>query len=255
MAKPTFKDHFSASAASYAEFRPHYPAQLFDLITAIPERRDTAWDCATGNGQAAVPLGDRFERVVATDASRDQIAHAIGHPRVSYSVALADASGLEARSVDLVTVAQALHWFPIERFFAEVQRVVAPGGALAVWCYTRPVLGGELDPLLLRYYSGTCKPYWAPERTMVDEGYRSVAMPIDEIETAPMFIEAQQTLAQFAGYVRTWSASVKLAKALGRDPVVDLEAELRPHWGDDEARQLVRWPVVLRAGRVLHKGQ
>jgi ubiquinone/menaquinone biosynthesis C-methylase UbiE len=250
MSNPTFKDHFSASAASYAEFRPRYPSALFDLVASLPERRGTAWDCATGNGQAAVPLADRFEHVIATDASKEQIAHATPHPRVSYGVALADESGLEARSVDLVTVAQALHWFPLDRFFAEVRRVAAPGGALAVWCYTRPVLQGELDSLLIRYYSGTCKPYWAPDRALVDEGYRSISLPIDEIEAPPMFIESRQTLAEFGGYVRTWSASVKLAKAIGRDAVVDLESELGPLWGGTDARQLVRWPIVVRAGRV-----
>ena len=250
MSNPAFKDHFSASAARYAEFRPRYPAALFDLIASLPERRGTAWDCATGNGQAAVPLADRFDRVIATDGSQEQIAHATPHPRVSYGVALADASGLESRSIDLVTVAQALHWFPLDGFFSEVRRVIAPGGALAVWCYTRPVLQGELDPVLFRYYSGTCKPYWAPDRALVDEGYRHVSIPIDEIEAPPMFIESLQTLAEFGGYVRTWSASVKLARAIGRDPVVDLETELRPYWGGSEARQLVRWPLVVRAGRV-----
>ena len=250
MTNPTFKDHFSSFAASYAEFRPTYPSELFDLIASIPERRGTAWDCATGNGQAAVPLGDRFDRVIATDASREQIAHATSHPRVSYAVALADASGLEDRSVDLVTVAQALHWFPVERFVAEVRRVVAPGGALAVWCYTRPVLEPELDPILLQYYSGTCKPYWSPERASVDEGYRRIVIPIDEIDAPPMNIEARQTLAEFGGYMRTWSATRTLAKAIGRDPVVDVEAQLRPLWGADDERRLVRWPIVLRAGRV-----
>jgi len=250
MAKPTFKDHFSATAASYAEFRPHYPAALFDFVASIPERRNTAWDCATGNGQAAVPLADRFVRVIATDASPEQIAHATPHPRVSYGVALADESGLEPRSIDLVTVAQALHWLPLERFFAEVKRVVVPDGALAIWCYTRPILEGDLDPILLRYYSGTCKPYWSPERALVDEGYRGIAMPIDEIEAPPLHIEAHQTLAEFGGYIRTWSATVKLATAIGRDPVVDVEADLRPLWGDHDSRRLVRWPIVVRAGRV-----
>src|SRR5215470_15770711 len=144
MSHPGFKDHFSASAAGYATFRPKYPAELFDFVAALPERRRVAWDCATGNGQAALPLAERFDRVVATDASAEQIAHATPHPRVSYGVGLADESGLDGESVDLVTVAQALHWLALDRFFAEVRRVVVEGGVLAVWCYTRPVLEGEL---------------------------------------------------------------------------------------------------------------
>jgi SAM-dependent methyltransferase len=254
MSNPAFKDHFSASAAQYATFRPKYPEALFDFVASLPEQRRAVWDCATGNGQAAVPLAERFERVVATDASADQIAHATPHPRISYGVALADASGLDGQSMDLVTVAQALHWLPLERFSAEVRRVVVPGGALAVWCYTRPLLEGELDAILLRYYSGTCGPHWPADRKLVDQGYEGIALPIDEVAAPPLHIESHLTLAEFGGYVRTWSASQKLAKTIGRDPVIDVEAELQPHWGGERERRLVRWPVRVRAGRVRHSG-
>ena len=252
MTHPAFKDYFSASAAEYATFRPRYPSALFDFVSSIPLRRRVAWDCATGSGQAAVPLADRFERVIATDASREQILHATPHPRVSYGVALADASGLADASVDLVTVAQALHWLPLDRFYAEARRVVAPGGALAVWCYTRSVLEGELDEILLRYYSGTCRDYWPPERRLVDEGYASLPMPFDEIPAPPMQIEVRLTLAEFGGYMRTWSATRKLAEAIGSDPVVALESEMRPLWGTEGERRIVRWPIRVRAGRLEH---
>jgi len=250
MTNPGFKDHFSASAADYATFRPKYPAELFDFLASLAERRDCVWDCATGNGQAAVSLADRFERVVATDASGEQIAHATPHPRVSYGVARADESGLDDTSVDLVTVAQALHWLPLDRFFAEVRRVVVPRGVLAVWCYTRPVLDGELDASVLRYYSETCGAYWPADRKLVDEGYRSITIPIDEVAAPALDIESHLSLAEFGGYVRTWSATNRLAKAIGRDPVVDLEEELRAMWGRDGERRRVRWPIHVRAGRV-----
>ena len=250
MTNPGFKDHFSASAAGYATFRPKYPPELFDFVAALPERRRVAWDCATGNGQAALPLAERFERVVATDASAEQIAHATPHPRISYGVGLADESGLDGESVDLVTVAQALHWLPHERFFAEVRRVVIEAGVLAVWCYTRPVLQGDLDPILVRYYSQTCGPYWPPDRKLVDDGYRGITLPIDEVEAPPLNIESHLTLAEFGGYVRTWSATMRLAGEIGRDPVVDVESDLRTHWGGEDERRLVRWPIRVRAGRV-----
>ena len=133
--------------------------------------------------------------------------------------------------------------------------MVTPGGALAVWCYTRSVLDGELDEILVQYYSGTCRPYWPPERALVDEGYESIAMPIDEIPAPPMQIEVPLTLAEFAGYVRTWSATRKLAAATGRDPVIALENEMRPHWGTEAERRLVRWPIRLRAGRLRRQGE
>src|SRR5688500_8320225 len=186
MTSPGFKDYFSASAAEYAAFRPRYPEALFEFVASLPARRRTAWDCATGNGQAAIPLAKRFDRVIATDASAEQIAHAERGARVGYRVALADASGIEAGSVDLVTVAQALHWLPLDAFFAEVRRVLAPGGALAIWCYARLSIAPDIDQVIERYYAGTLAPYWSPERALVDQGYRTIAMPIAEVEPPVM---------------------------------------------------------------------
>jgi SAM-dependent methyltransferase len=223
MTNPGFKDHFSASASDYATFRPKYPAELFEFVASLPERRGCVWDCATGNGQAALPLAERFDRVIATDASAEQIAHATPHPRVSYGVARADESGLDHASVDLVTVAQALHWLPLD---------------------------DALDAIVLRYYAETCGAYWPADRKLVDEGYRSLTIPIDEVAAPSLHIENHLSLGEFGGYVRTWSATNRLAKAIGRDPVVDLENELRAVWGPDSERRLVRWPIHVRAGRV-----
>ena len=250
MPSPGFKDYFSAGAAEYATFRPRYPAGLFEFVASLSSSRRTVWDCATGNGQAAVPLAAHFDRVIATDASAEQVAHAEPHDRVTYRVALADASGLDAGSVDLVTVAQALHWLPLERFFAEVRRVIAPGGVLAVWCYSRLTADPIIDEVIEHYYVDLCGPYWSPERSLVDQGYRTIAMPIDEVAAPPLWIESPLNLEELAGYVRTWSATRKFAAAIGRDPVVDLVESLRPLWGDDAARRLVRWPLHVLAGRV-----
>jgi SAM-dependent methyltransferase len=245
-----FKDFFSAKATEYATFRPTYPDALFEFIASLPAARGTVWDCATGNGQAAIPLAKRFDRVIATDASREQIRQATAHPRVSYGVALADASGLSDDSVDLVTVAQALHWLPLDGFVAEVRRVIAPGGALAVWCYTVPRLGGVIDEIVDDYYSGTCGPYWAPERRLVDQGYATLAMPFDDVAAPPLHIESRVTLDAFAGYLRTWSATQKLAAEIGRDPVIEVQDALRRRWGRDTDTWLARWPIHMRGGRV-----
>lgn len=250
MTSPSFKDYFSDAAERYATFRPKYPAALFDFLAALPARRGTAWDCATGNGQAAVPLAAHFERVIATDASAEQITHATPHPRVSYRVALADASGIDRGTVDLVTVAQALHWLPLDRFFAEVRRVLVPGGVLAVWCYTRPLLPGALGEIVDRFYYITCGPHWSPERALVDDAYRTIEMPFDDVPAPSLSIDAALTLREFSGYVRTWSAARKLAAAVGYDPVIAVEQELREQWGGDDVRQTVRWPIRVRAGRV-----
>ena len=250
MSGGSFKDYFSEAAEGYATFRPRYPEALFDFLATLPAHRGTVWDCATGSGQAAIPLASRFERVIATDASADQISHATPHPGVAYGVALADASGLAAGSVDMVTVAQALHWFPLERFFDEVRRVLVPGGVLAVWCYTKPEVDGEAGAIVDRFYYGDCGPYWSPERDLVAQGYSTIAMPFDDAPSPALSIDASLTLTEFAGYLRTWSAARKLARAVGRDPVDAVERVLREHWDGEGGRRLVRWPVHIRAGYV-----
>jgi SAM-dependent methyltransferase len=160
----TFKDHFSSASDRYAAYRPDYPAALFAWLAGLCAERELAWDCATGSGQAALGLAPHFRRVVATDASAEQVRHAAPHPLIDYRVAPAEASGLADHSVDLVTVAQAAHWFDLPRFYAEAARVLKPGGAIAVWGYGRMLLPGEMDGLFQRFYAKTVGPYWPPER-------------------------------------------------------------------------------------------
>ncbi|HEX9944594.1 MAG TPA: class I SAM-dependent methyltransferase, partial [Thermoanaerobaculia bacterium] len=173
----SFKDHFSGHAESYASFRPRYSPQVFDFVATLPRRRAVAWDCGTGNGQAALDLAERFERVIATDASRQQLAQAIPHPRVEYRQAPAESSGLESGSIDLVAVAAAVHWFDFDRFYAEVERVLAPGGALAVWTYDLVRIAPGMDDLVRRLAHEIVAPWWPPERRWVDEEYRTLPFP------------------------------------------------------------------------------
>jgi len=177
-----FKDHFSSASDRYAAFRPDYPAALYAWLAGLSTARDTAWDCATGSGQAALGLAPHFRRVVASDASAEQIRHAGPHPGIEYRVAPAEASGLADRSVDLVTVAQAAHWFDLPRFYAEVARVLKPGGVLALWGYGRMVLPGDMDAPFRRFYGETVGPYWPPERALIDDAYRSLDFPFAEIQ-------------------------------------------------------------------------
>ncbi|HEX5831481.1 MAG TPA: class I SAM-dependent methyltransferase, partial [Gemmatimonadaceae bacterium] len=244
----TFRDHFSSGSDAYRRFRPRYPEPLFAALAAAAPGRTLAWDCGTGNGQAAVALAKHFAHVMATDASRAQLAVAETHPRVQYRAATAEASGLDVSTVDLVTVAQALHWFDLDAFYAEVRRVVRRDGVLAAWSYGLMKIDPSVDAVVRDFYTVRLGAYWPAERRYVDEGYRTIPFPFPELALPPLTLEATLTLEQLAGYVSTWSAVHRYVKERGESPVPELVHALRPWWGG-EARQ-VRWPLAVRAGRV-----
>jgi SAM-dependent methyltransferase len=247
----SFHDHFSAAAAEYARFRPRYPDALFAWLASLAPERAVAWDCATGNGQAAVGLAGHFARVVATDASPEQLAHAEPHPRVEYAVAPAERSGLPDASVDLVAVAQALHWFDLPAFHVEAARVLRGGGVLAAWCYGALELAAPaLQRPIEAFYHGTLGPYWPPERRWVEDGYRSLPLPLAEVPAPPFTMESRLDLDALIGYVGTWSATRRHHAATGHDALSDLRDALARGWGDPGEPRLVRWPLALRVGRV-----
>jgi len=238
----SFKDRFSGHAAEYALYRPHYPRELFQHLASLAPNRDVAWDCATGNGQAAEMLAEFFAQVIATDASEKQIANAIAHPRVKYEVAPAEASGLANESVSLIMVAQALHWFDLEKFFAEAKRVLQPGGILAASSYNLFRVGPEIDRLVDEFYRQTVGPYWDFERTLVETGYRTINFPFGEIEAPTFAMTAEWSLDHALNYLRTWSATKNFIAARGFDPVDLLGQELKPFW--NRSRR-VEWPLSL----------
>lgn len=245
-----FSDHFASVAADYASFRPTYPAALFAWLASMAPGRALAWDCAAGSGQASRDLATHFERVIATDASATQIAAAVPHPRVEYRVTPAEASGLPNAAVDLITVAQALHWFDLDRFYTEARRVLKPGGALAVWTYGVLAVAGEaVDALVQRFYRETVGPYWPPERQHVESGYRTLPFPFLELEPPAFNMEASWTLPELLGYFRSWSATARYIAERGHDPVAALAAELALVWGSSQHRRRVTWPLALRVGR------
>jgi len=245
-----FHDHFSGVASRYADFRPRYPAALFDYLATLAPRNSLVWDCAAGNGQASVDLAARFEKVVATDASQEQIASAIPNPRVEYRVATAEQCGLPDRSVTLITVAQALHWFNLSRFWPEVNRVLIQDGIIAVWAYgIIEVEGDAVNKLALEFYENTVGPYWPPERKLVEEGYRTIPFPFVEISPLPFRMETRWTLDQLLGYFSTWSATNRFIKATGHSPLGTLAAALAHEWGDVNCPRVIAWPLSLRIGR------
>jgi SAM-dependent methyltransferase len=246
----TFKDHFSDRAALYAACRPHYPAPLFDFVAGLSSVRDLAVDFGTGSGQAARALVDHFDRVIGMDPSAAQIAHAARHERIEYRIGRAESSGLPSRSANLVTAAQALHWFEPEVFFREAKRLLMPGGAIAVWGYGDPILD---DPHLQRklhdFNRELLEPYWLPERKILLEGYGSISFPFEEVAPPSIDLRMRWTLSELAGYLRTWSATSEFVAKRGFDPVVDVEKSLAEDWGDPRMQRVIEWPLYIRAGK------
>lgn len=245
-----FHDHFSPLAGRYAGFRPRYPAALFDHLATLVAPETVVWDCAAGSGQASVDLAQHFSRVVATDASEEQIAAANPHPKIDFRVALAEQSGLADAAVGLITVAQAVHWFDLPSFYAEVHRVLQPDGVLAVWCYgLNEVEGDAVNERVQHFYTHTLDNYWPPERRLVEAGYRTLPFPWAELPAPPLRIELSWTLQELLGYFSSWSATNRYITANKRDPLVPLAAELAPLWGDPERPRRVTWPISMRIGR------
>ncbi|HJQ21484.1 MAG TPA: class I SAM-dependent methyltransferase [Gemmatimonadaceae bacterium] len=223
---------------------------MYDCIATLAPRRDVVWDCGTGNGQAAADLARYFGRVIATDASAEQIANAVPAQGVEYRVAPASSSGLPAASVHAVTVAQALHWFAEESFFAEARRVTVPGGIIAAWCYGQCHAGADVEGILRELEDGTLGGYWRPERRYVDELYRSIPFPFPEVPAPTFELRVRWNLRQLIEYLNTWSAVVAYRRKHGTDPVVPVQQRLADTWGDPRDVRDVTWPLGLRLGRV-----
>jgi ubiquinone/menaquinone biosynthesis C-methylase UbiE len=220
-------------------------------LASIVADHALVWDCAAGSGQASVDLAAHFDRVIATDASSSQIRAAAPHPRVEYRVAYAERSGLPDAGADLVTVAQALHWFELPAFYAEVRRVTKPAGALAVWTYsTTTVEGDDVHALVEAFYRDTVGPYWLPERMLVEAGYRTLPFPFAEVPAPSFALTVRWSMQQLLGYVSSWSATARFIDDNGRNPVLDLARRLEPLWGPPDRLRTVTWPLSVRAGRV-----
>ncbi len=242
-------DHFSSVSAAYSAFRPRYPAALIDYFASLAPRRRIAWDCGAGSGQATVDIARRFEFVVGTDLSADQLARASSDPSVGLAACSAERAAIRSDSIDAIAVAQALHWFANDAFYAEVKRVASgPDAAIVAWTYAAPRMEGDVGEVLRRFMFDDIGSYWPPERKYVDSEYRTIPFPFERIDAPPFSLENDWTLPQIAGYMRSMSATSRYVKANGVDPVVAVEAELHAIWQDGAPRRIV-WPVIVLAGR------
>ncbi len=264
----SFKDHFSGHSQAYARYRPGYPASLFDFLASLTATRDLALDCATGSGQAAIGLARHYRQVLACDASAAQLRSAQPHARVCYLGSLAEQFAVKTHCVDLLVVAQAVHWFDHERFNAEAARVLRPQGVVAAWTYDLARVNASVDACVQRFYQEEIGRYWPAERRYVESAYRDLPFPWEEIAAPAFEMGLRWDLDEFMGYVGTWSAVQRYIRATGRDPLPPLRRQIAAHWNASDEQpegavaaggeadlnrggrqRSVIWPLYLRLGR------
>ncbi|MCA9657381.1 MAG: class I SAM-dependent methyltransferase [Myxococcales bacterium] len=254
MAERDFPDHFSVGAEAYARHRPRYPAALFARLAELAPGRERCWDCATGNGQAAHALAEHFSSVIATDPSAEQLSQAPAHPRIDFRCERAEASSLAPASVDLITVAAALHWLDHPAFFREVRRVARPGAVLAAWSYAAELrCSPAVDAVIERYAMEVLAPYWATQFRHVRTAYRELDFPFPAIDIEDFAIELEWSIDQVLGWLRTFSAANAYRSENGGEATAEIDAELRAAWAVDAdvaAPRAIRLPLYFRVGRV-----
>ena len=241
------KDYFSEQAKQYAAFRPLYPEALYDFLFSHLQGRSCAWDCGTGNGQVAQRLAHTFAKVHATDISSEQLQLAHQLDNIVYTLSPAEKTDFADRQFDLITVAQAIHWFDLKAFYGEVQRTAKTGSLLAVWGYSSPRTNSMIDPLFEHFYSEIVGPYWDDARKMVEDHYANLSFPFKQIPCPEFIIEDHWTLDRFAGYLSSWSATRTYVRVHGIDPVPEFRSKLSSFWRENEVKR-VTFPVFMKLG-------
>jgi SAM-dependent methyltransferase len=242
------KDNFSKQSKEYALFRPQYPGALFDYLISLAKDRKLAWDCGTGNGQVAVALANYFEKVMATDISENQIKNAFQKANITYSIQRAEHTSFHSDSFDLITVAQAIHWFDFSAFYKEVNRTLKSNGIIAVTGYHLARVSPEIDIIVDYFYSEILDGYWDKERNYIDEYYRTIPFPFPEIEAPEISMTSEWNFETLIGFLNTWSAVQHYIQKNHKNPVDIIYEGLKSNWGNDE-KKTVSFPLFMRMGR------
>lgn len=248
MPAPAIRNWFDRGGEDYAQFRPTYPAELAEVLGRMAPSRALAVDVGCGTGQLSIQLAEHFDTVLATDPSPAQLGAAQASARVHYVRASAEALPVVGAAAQLVSAAQAAHWFDRPAFYRQVRQIAAPGAVLALITYGTPHLGGAVDRRFQHFYAHEIGPYWPAARRLVDDGYRTLDFPFTELESPPLRIEQHLDLAGLLGYVATWSA-VRAAVRDGQETLMTgFAGDLARIWGDPDRERLVTWPIAMRVG-------
>lgn len=244
------KDNFSSHASTYVKFRPVYPGAIYDFILGLAVKRNTAWDCGCGNGQVAGALSENFKQIIASDISEKQIRHAVKKPNIEYLIFPAEDTPIHDHSVDLIIVAQAIHWFDFDSFYKEVKRVSTEEAVIAVWCYELLEISIDVDSVIMELYSEILgEEFWDPERKYIQEHYKTIPFPFEEIPAPAFKIAVSWDFEQLTGYLNTWSAVQHYIRKNGGNPVDQISEKLKQVWGSQQSR-LVSFPIYMRIGKI-----
>ncbi len=242
------KDNFSVRSNVYAKYRPVYPVMLIDYLISLTKEKEQAWDCGTGNGQVATVLADSFKKVYATDISESQLKHASQKPNIIYKVESAEQTSIEKDSIDLITVAQAIHWFDFDKFYSEANRTLKSGGIIAAFGYGLNYIDEDVDKVIRHFYEDITGEYWDKERRYIDEEYKTIPFPFEEITTRPFSMQYQWTMEDLIGYLSSWSAVQHYIRINNQDPLSLIKSDLKKAWNNDLTKT-VRFPLFMRVGR------
>ncbi|MEO1655937.1 MAG: class I SAM-dependent methyltransferase [Bacteroidota bacterium] len=247
----SYKDNFSTQSSQYQKFRPHYSPEIYAFILEQSLGKALLWDCATGNGQVVRALAPHFQKVWASDASAAQLSKAPAIPNVHYHQGLASESGLAAQSCDLITVAQALHWFAEDAFYDEVRRVARPGAQLITWGYGLMHIQPQVDALVSYVYKDILgDKFWDPERKLVEAKYETIYFPFENLASPTFQITYEWNLEQVLGYINTWSAFQKYLVQSSENPLEALRSEFEKVWGPQLESKRVTWDIFMKRAQL-----
>ena len=244
-----FIDNFSKQVDSYHKFRPSYPSNLFEFLSSMTSEHQLSWDCGTGNGQSANSLTHYYEKVFATDPSTQQIENAKLHKRIIYRVETAEKTSLENNTVDLITVAQAVHWFNFDNFYSEVKRVLKQDGIIAVWAYGLPIIENSVDKIIKHFHDNIVGDFWQAENRLIENEYETIPFPFKQITTPNFFIQKEISFSDTVGLLKSWSATQKYIDKHNQNPIALIEKELLEIWGEKESEKSATWKLILKVGQ------
>jgi len=239
---------FSDKSDLYERARPGYPREVFSYLSGLSSETQLAWDCACGNGQAAIGLAQEFELVLATDVSAEQISNAKKHPQVRYKIGAAETTDFEDGCFDLVCVAQALHWFEYGKFWPEVKRVLKPGGVFSAFGYNLPSINPAVDDLVRKQILDIIEPYWAPQNQLIWNRYSDIEFPFRRLEAPKFEMTVSWNLQQLFALIHTFSATRRCMDDIGDTFFKQAYLNATNIWPEVDDKKTISFDFVFYAG-------